>query len=269
MAQLNWLARLILVASALLLGAANIGAESPKPRPREIAKHPTEYASEHYNDRQSSQDPPAPVAAIGNDLTEQESANTKQKDNNERSIEDTNLWLMRFTGALVVVASLQLITLIKQSLYLKRAAWIEQRAQIVVTPRAQTPIDNLAVGKQPIVYLIITNTGPTPAYSCSYETWIAVVDHPFREWPHACDREKDRAGSVYHDAPQLITIGIELKRALTEQEILDIATHSRKALTFRVYITYHDAFGKKRWADFGFSYTSRGIAPLVQHYNSN
>jgi hypothetical protein len=63
------------------------------------------------------------------------------------------------------------------------AYMVSQRAELIALLR--TEISLFLTDSGPIVPIDIRNNGPTPAYHCTYETWIEVLDVPFQDFTQA------------------------------------------------------------------------------------
>ncbi len=189
----------------------------------------------------------------------------------------------------LIFAGLQWKAIEKQATIAKDtliAAKAGQRAQIVASvrrlvsgdPPAPRPIPGFEVGGRPLFIVDLRNINPTPAYDCSYETWIEVTDRPFKDFSSGAIYFKQIAKiTIYPQSPVPVTVGIQLDRPLTRDEFTAITQSPNllpdaiptKWLCFRVYIQYRDAFNDSRYANFAYGYDGTGIEPLPKYNDSN
>jgi hypothetical protein len=193
-------------------------------------------------------------------------------------------WLLVwFTAALFVAALLQFgamwihartlhknleetKTIAEAAATLARASAIQLRAQVIV--QIHRPIQGLAIGQSPRVGLDIFNRGLTPAYECTYETWIAVQSHPFTDFPPNADYFRVANKSTIYADHMPVGVAIDLGHDLTQNQIDGIEKNLWR-LCFRIHIQYRDVFGEQRFANFGYSANLHAIEPLPKYNDSN
>jgi len=79
------------------------------------------------------------------------------------------------------------------------AFMVSQRAQLI--PKVLKPIPN-QVGHELQVVIELHNLGLTPAYSCTYQTWIQMLPVPFVDFTDAADHaESPSPATVYSNGP--------------------------------------------------------------------
>jgi hypothetical protein len=111
----------------------------------------------------------------------------------------------------------------------------------------------------------IKNTGTTPAYHCSYETWIEVLGVPFVDFTPAADYfESPFPTTIYPNSPAPVIVYIALQHSLTRAEFFEFPP-GNKSLCIRVRIEYEDAFNKPRWAEFGYEFTGQRVGALPKY----
>lgn len=192
-------------------------------------------------------------------------------------------WLVGFTAALFVAALLQFGAMwvhahtLHRSLgetkksaeaaaTLARSSAIQLRAQLIV--KIHHPIQGLEVGKSPRIGFDIINTGLTPANECTYETWVAVLPHPFTDFPPNTDYFKVSNKSTIY--PDHVPVGsaIDLGHDLTQNQMNGIQQNLWR-LCFRIHVEYRDVFREQRFANFGYSANDHAIEPLPKYNDSN
>jgi len=141
------------------------------------------------------------------------------------------------------------------------------RAQIIGL--TQSPVQNFGLGLQPIVSIEVKNTGGTPAYHCSYETWIEVLGVPFQDFTSAADYYKAPfLVSVYPNSPMPLVVNVTLQHPLTLAEFQDFPP-GKKSLCFRIRIEYTDVYGKRRWYELGQEFTGQRMGALPKYNDAN
>jgi hypothetical protein len=188
----------------------------------------------------------------------------------------TDLWLVRFNGALVVVFFLQFIWIVLQGRWTRAT----RRAFVMVEgldignitgnppppPVGQTTTPAGAwifqPGLGPISILGIKNFGQTPAYDVVHWGDICI-----REFPLASDLPTQIAHPLRTKSaipPNGKTFkSLRLNQPLTDQEVegLKAGTH---AIYIHGNITYRDTFRKKRFTNFRYFYnTFSGVVGLA------
>jgi hypothetical protein len=229
----------------------------------------------------SQQRRPASTAASQQSSEASQGAESVSMPNHDKSSADW--WLVGFTAALFLAALLQFgamwihartlhgtlertKTIAEAASTLARASAIQLRAQLIV--KIHHPIQGLAVGQSPRVGWDVVNNGLTPAYECTYETWIAVVPHPFVDFPSNSDYFRvSNQSTIYADH---VPVGgaIDLGHDLTQNQMTGIQQNLWR-LCFRIHLKYRDVFGEQRFANFGYSANDRAIEPLPKYNDSN
>jgi hypothetical protein len=224
----------------------------------------------------------APTSTSGNQHemthgTEQVSAPSHDKKSS------ADWWLVRFTAALFVAALLQFgamwihaLTLHRTlnatrligeaAATLARASAIQLRAQLIV--QVHYPIQGLTAGQSPHVGLDIFNRGLSPAHECTYETWIAVVPHPFTDFPPNADYFRVPSRSTVYPTHVPVGVAIDLSHDLTQNQMVGIQQNLWR-LCFRIHLEYRDVFGEQRFANFAYSANDHAIEPLPRYNDSN
>jgi hypothetical protein len=192
-------------------------------------------------------------------------------------------WLVGFTAALFLAALLQFgvmwmhantlhrtleaTRLIGQAAStLAQSNAVQIRAQLVV--QVHHPIQGLQAGHSPRVGLDIFNRGLSPAYACTYETWLAVVPHPFTDFPPNADYVRVSTQSTIYPEHVPVGVAIDLSHNLTQNQMNGIQQNLWR-LCFRIRLEYRDAFGNQRFANFAYSANDRAIEPLPNYNDSN
>jgi hypothetical protein len=166
-----------------------------------------------------------------------------------------------------VVAGYIALETLKQISTQSSAMIVSQRAQLIAV--IQSPIKGLEFGQQPIVPIELKNTGLTPAYHCSYETWIEVLDVPFVDFTTAADGFKSPfPTTIYPNTPAPTVVHVALQHALTNREFSDFPP-GKKSLCFRVRIEYEDAFKAERWCEFAYEFTGQRVGALPKYNDAN
>ncbi|MGA8221156.1 MAG: hypothetical protein WB780_05825 [Candidatus Acidiferrales bacterium] len=198
----------------------------------------------------NGQKSPSPKPTVIFNETNTYQAENKPPDTPEKKNEDTkiNRWLMRFTGALVFVAALQLGILVWQILTSRNAARHELRAYLGIS-KIYLDISNPAI---PTGIVEIKNFGRTPAYNVGQWAGIMPGNFPLDAEPPRLSAQ-DAPGSsstLSMDIPQSTVVS--LKKALPP----DVTFGSPKGITIYVYgeVTYADIFKKKRRTTFRYLY---------------
>ncbi len=192
-------------------------------------------------------------------------------------------WLVGFTAALFLAALLQFCvmwmhantlhrTLEATRLVAQAASTLAQssavqiRAQLVV--QVHHPIQGLQAGQSPRVGLDIFNRGLSPAYECTYETWIAVIPHPFADFPPNADHVGVPTQSTIYPEHVPVGVAIDLGHDLTQNQMNGIQQNLSR-LCFRIRLEYRDAFGNQRFASFAYGANDHAIEPLPSYNDSN
>jgi hypothetical protein len=226
---------------------------------------------------------PATASAGGDQQNKEATHGTESVSLPNHDKSSADWWLVWFTAALFVAALLQFgamwihartlhgtleetKTIAGAASTLARASAIQLRAQLIV--KVHYPIQGLAVGQSPRVGWDVVNNGLTPAYECTYETWIAVLPHPFMDFPPSADYFRvSNKSTIYADH---VPVGgaIDLSHNLTQNQMNGIQQNLWR-LCFRVHLEYRDVFGEQRFANFAYSANDRAIEPLPKYNDSN
>jgi hypothetical protein len=117
----------------------------------------------------------------------------------------------------------------------------------------------------PRVLIELKNTGLTPAYDSTWETWIELLQFPFKDFTDAAehhDSSEDR--SVMYPNHDPVTIDIPITKGITEQQLSDLR-HLRLYACVRVRVRYRDAFSSVNVTNFGFYVLGRGLGFLPKY----
>lgn len=139
-----------------------------------------------------------------------------------------------------------------------------QRAQLILLVGKPMPMP--AVGHEPQVMVELKNVGPTPAYSCTYQTWIEMLPVPFTDFTDAADCSESPAPTpIYSYSPAPNSVTIVRRRALTQTE-LQSWQEGRINLCFRISLQYTDASKSLHHANFGYEINPAHLG-LLPKYN--
>jgi hypothetical protein len=175
---------------------------------------------------------------------------------------------------LVVAGFLTLAALWKQAKEMRKATEAMRDNTRVLTesqrPRVTAkahgnPTQMLAVAGQPRVEMELSNTGPTPAYDFTYETWIELLPFPFEDFTSGADHFKSGETLVLYPKHQPLIINIPLRTGMTPQQLIDL----RKVRIFaciRIRVQYQDRFSREpSYTNFGFWVQTDGLGFLPRY----
>ncbi|NOS77099.1 MAG: hypothetical protein HOP35_04070 [Nitrospira sp.] len=257
---------LILAALILALSSANAKVnanqlQNPIPSPSKSSKPPQEQPTASAQQANPYQPQPNLPQIIINVVPPQK---TKEESDREAKAQEdkasSDWWMTIFNGLLVVFTAILVIVGTWQGHQNRKSAnaardaneiakaslQIIQRARIVVSHRGEL----LKIGEKPKATLGIHNIGSTPAYVIRVETWGAIFNYPYEDFP-VNSKIEDTTGTIIH--PQSFhdtLIDIELPNALTSEDLAHI-TQGTKHFCFRILIKYRDAFGNDWHTDHG------------------
>jgi hypothetical protein len=117
----------------------------------------------------------------------------------------------------------------------------------------------------PRLQVSLNNKGTTPAYDCTYETWVEVLPSPFEDFTSAAKYFKSPNAFVLYPNSQDAVINIPL--SLTSGDKEDI-TSIRKLLCIRIRVFYRD-FKPDRFVNFGYSVQYGGFGILPKYNDCN
>jgi hypothetical protein len=139
-----------------------------------------------------------------------------------------------------------------------------QRAHLAVF--VVRPIPMPAVGQEPSVVIDIKNLGPTPAYACTYQTWIEMLPVPFVDFTAAAEYSESPAPApIYANSSAPITVTLIGRKGLTETE-LKSWREGQSMLCIRISLKYTDAFNVARCANFAYEINPAHVG-LLPKYN--
>jgi hypothetical protein len=122
------------------------------------------------------------------------------------------------------------------------------------------------IGHEPQVVIDLKNVGLTPAYSCTYQTWLQMLPVPFTDFTDAADcSESPAPATIYSNSPVPNSVTIVRHGALTPEE-LQSWQGGRISLCFRISLTYTDAFRSLRHANFCYDVNPEHLG-LLPKYN--
>jgi len=140
---------------------------------------------------------------------------------------------------------------------------LNARAQIVV--RVVEPINGLSTGLEPFVTVHLVNIGRTPAYHAHYESWIDILEHPFRDFTPDGAHYKETTETLHYPEDKIVhSVPIRLMRPMEERENFALRT-DKKRLYFRIRISYRDVFDDPRFTDFAAASNGIRIEPCPKY----
>jgi hypothetical protein len=284
-----------LSASLLILCSAGITAQQPQTKPASPSHRVKHQEPVNNNqDNAGSHAPPSEGAARNSTTTFVLQESTQQNDEGRKQTsywekitapDILPIWIASFVAIVgTVVAVCTLIAIKDEAKEIRdvakaasdnaRAAqtsadayMVSQRAQLIGIP--MSTVQGFAAGQMPIVAIEIKNTGLTPAYHCSYETWIEVLSVPFVDFSPSADYFKAPFPlTIYPNSPAPVVVNVSLRHALSFAEYLAFPP-GHVSLCFRVRIEYEDAFKKPRWAEFGYEFTGQRMGALPKYNDAN
>jgi hypothetical protein len=187
----------------------------------------------------------------------------------------TNVVLAFFTLILTLIGRSQARTAKRSADTARKSADIAalgQRAQLYACPRKDNALELTYGGLRPTLILEVKNVGITPAYKCTFDRWVAVVDEPFNHIFQDPTFFKDPKGVVIFPK-EAYPPGIEIPfpSTLSQQELVDWR-NGKKELWFRVRFEYEDVFKVSRFVDLAWAYINgRTENPrmLPQYHDAN
>src|SRR5208282_5556306 len=212
-----------------------------------------------------------PPSCVQQQAATQQDAHTTQADKDMR--QQGMDWIEIFTGLLVAVGFLQLCALIGQVVIYCRQAkimarqaheakrqrgfmrlqWKAMRGQLeaqmeALRPRltitfGENPFRAISNGAIPRIVPKVINTGGTPAYSVTPESWIDFLPMPFVDFTADAIYFKGQTFPVYPTQP--VFYPVQLKRFLTPDEQRNM-TVGRYSLCLRIRLSYA-VFGETKY----------------------
>src|SRR5665213_2726591 len=144
------------------------------------------------------------------------------------------------------------------------ALWAGQRAQLSVAAYG-SPIDDI-VSKTPRVQIELANRGMTPAYDCSYDTWIEILPKDCKDFTELAEYFVEPGHSVIFQG-RTIVISIALSRLPDEH--LNAIRRGEKTAFVRIRVEYSDSKESGRFIDFGFRVDFQGLSPIAKYNGAN
>jgi len=148
------------------------------------------------------------------------------------------------------------------------AAKLGQRATLL-TDFPKHPPTGFTVGGHPSIQVEVTNIGPTVARHCRYDIWKELLPAPFVDFT---DQKEIYSvpfpATIFPQAKSRTTITIVLDHALTEKDLFYIEG-GQVMFCFRIHFDYEDAFGNKRWSEFGLEFNGQRIGLLPKYNDSD
>jgi hypothetical protein len=206
----------------------------PIQEPQKKAADASQSARDQKQPSQRSAPAVAPI--LKPNTTSQTETKTPEISNNENKKATTDWWLVAFTGALAIVAALQLATLVWQILTSRDATRKELRAYVL--PVSATHYTENGVRKLKIV---LRNSGKTPALDCITETFHGVgpIIKPLPELPHV-DTENSAHSLSFLGSDQETWIHGDMETIASTNE--NAIRNDRGAVYIIGKVTYLDVF---------------------------
>jgi hypothetical protein len=258
MKHLKPLSALILIASALLLSAANSIGVSPSPLPPKSEKHeglpeqetaPSDGGKTETPLRLAPIDP-TPTGVIGGSTSDQQ----QQEPKRERPLPSLTDWIIAcVTSLYAVIAFYTLRTIKRQADLSERAMTSLERPWIDVK---LISLNGGPTGNEPtitVVRLKLINYGRSPALiTRSWLDFTRVIVSSLSEEP---DYPATEGGPFVNVAPNRATPTIQVGIQLTGEEALAIAAQPReRTLMLYGYVDYRDVFGKEHQTRYCYFY---------------
>jgi hypothetical protein len=144
---------------------------------------------------------------------------------------------------------------------------VSQRARLIVLVPKPMPIP--AIGHELQVVVDLKNVGQTPAYSCTYQTWIEMLSVPFTDFTNGADRSESPAPTpIYPNSPVTNSIRIVRREGLTPAELRSWQ-EGQTNLCFKIYLEYTDEFRSLRRANFGYEIGPAHLGLLPKYNNAD
>jgi hypothetical protein len=274
----------------LLIVSEVVQAQSqpPSPRPPNSSQPPQSKSKgskqQTANDLRGTEQSPLVIKVLPTPKTKEESAQDRN-DHNEKAA--TDWWLVRFNGALVVVVFLQWIWMVRQEKWMRKNIEIAQKAADAAKESAevaQTTVKTMEdtaerqlrayihVGggkdKGPIldapdgpeVWLLLKNTGQTPAYKVEHWIKAGILPYPLNSDLTGPDESAKMTKIVLPPGVEMNLFwktGTPLERA--QIDAIRDGTECRLYVWGEVH--YLDAFDKPRFTKFRFMHggPTRGV----------
>ena len=109
----------------------------------------------------------------------------------------------------------------------------------------------------PEIHFDIRNSGATPAFEVTHESWGSICDHPLAtQFDFSPTRLTTIAEpiTIFPGTVDNLGIQIRLKRSLTDEEFTSIVTGDSKRLCFWGTVSYRDTFRRKWFTNFCYGY---------------
>jgi hypothetical protein len=137
-----------------------------------------------------------------------------------------------------------------------------QKPRIAARAHGNPTLD-LADRAAPRVQIELANTGASPAYDLTWETWIELLTFPFVDFTAAVQHETFTDRSVMYPNHDPVMINIPIRKGITMAELLGLQS-LRLFACFRVRVKYRDAFSPTV-ANFGFYVMGNGLGYLPKY----
>ena len=145
------------------------------------------------------------------------------------------------------------------------AMWQGSRAHLVTKPHGNCAQDLMS--DNPRIQVELSNSGETPAYDATYETWIEILPFPFSDFTDGATRFKSKRRTLQpHGEPTVVRI--PLKRSLTKEERAALQGFTLYAC-IRVRVEYRDSLRLHRYTEFGYYVQKNGLGFLPKYNDSN
>ena len=187
------LSHIVLVMIALLCLAS-------EPLPRDASGQPTNKANDKYSDGQQYHRDAIPIAVATQADTRIATEVSDRGQHEKDQKQDTDLWMVAFTGLIAILGFFQLLTFLSQ----RRVTLFAERAQLVILPippLGPIAVTGFAVGQHPKFNGHIMNIGNTPAYALTYDVWLELVGPPFTDFPEGTRVGRDSEAKTVYPQP--------------------------------------------------------------------
>ncbi len=141
---------------------------------------------------------------------------------------------------------------------------LESQRPMIAAQAHGDPTQHLADRAAPRVQIELVNRGLSPAYDFVYETWIELLEFPFKDFTLSAEHHKSTEQTVLYPNHGPLIINIPITKGLTLQQLSDLRA-LRQYACVRVRVQYRDASSPHRRANFGFSVTREGPTHLPKY----
>ena len=250
----TWFALILIASASLPSGALNASTEQNQPAVKKTEQRAVRQNSEANpaSDQRGTEESPLTVKLLNTGKSEAESAQNTEEILKQ---DNTNLWTIRFAGALTFVGLLQLISFIWQAVSLKRTIRVmrdtadrQLRAYVAGIPNFMFAFSERSL---PRAKFRLANSGVTPAHRLRHRTEIEILPNPVE----AGMSLPTPSGNL--SDPMVLFPNTDFAGTKTRAKVFDASEISRirnGAASIYVYgeIEYFDIFEKRRTTSFCF-----------------